>query len=152
MTVGRKPKSTHLHIVQGTFRPHRHRKRLDGEPKPAGSLSEPPEWFSEGQRAVWAYGLRHAPAGLLRAIDGSIFMAWCVACDIHRQAVEELNKLGPEALVGPSENQARVLVKIVNGQALIMLKLASELGFSPVSRTRVTVDPRVEVNPFDEFK
>ena len=39
----------------------------------------------------------------------------------------------------------------MNRQALIMLKHASEMGFTPVGRARVSVDPRVEVNPFDEF-
>ena len=55
MAIGRPPKPAHLHVVEGTFRPHRHRKRLQSEPKPVGSLSEPPSWFTEGQREVWSY-------------------------------------------------------------------------------------------------
>ena len=44
------------------------------------------------------------------------------------------------------------LVDLMNRQALIMLKHASEMGFTPVGRARVSVDPREEVNPFDEFR
>jgi P27 family predicted phage terminase small subunit len=149
MPVGRKPKPIHLHVVEGTFDVSRHGKRLGREPKPVGSLTEPPAWFSGGQREVWAYGLKHAPPGLLKAIDLSTYMAWCVACDIHRQAAEELARMGVEGLtVGKIQNP---LVGIMNRQASIMLKLASEMGFTPVGRARVTVDPRVGANPFDEF-
>ena len=91
---GRPRKPTFLHVVQGTFRGHRHRKRLQGEPKAIGDLGEPPIWFSAGQREAWARVLQHAPVGLLRAIDWSSVMAWAVACDTHRMATEELNKLG----------------------------------------------------------
>ena len=150
MPVGRKPKPTFLHLVEGTLRPHRHSRRQGREPQPVGNLSDPPGWFSEGQRDVWAYVLRHAPPGLLKAIDWSTVGAFCVACDLHRQAVELLNELGSAGLVVPS-GQQHALVGILNRQAEIMLKHASELGFSPTSRARVTVDPRAAVNPFDEF-
>ena len=99
MHAGRKPKPTSLHLVEGTFNVTKHGKRLKTEPKPVGKLSEPPEWFSAGQREVWAYGLEHAPEGLLKAIDLSTYTAWCVACDAHRQAAEQLNRWGPERLL-----------------------------------------------------
>ena len=154
MPVGRKPKPTHLHIVEGTFDVSRHRKRLKSEPKPVGNLNEPPVWFNEGQRDVWAHGLQHAPAGLLKAIDLGIYVAWVVACDTHRQAAEQLAKMGYKGLLAPGAKGGVVqspLVGVMNRQALIMLRHASEMGFSPVSRARVTVDPTKEVNPFDEF-
>ena len=142
MAIGRPPKPVHLHVVEGTFRPHRHRKRLKSEPKPVGTLSEPPVWFTDGQREVWAYGLKHVPDGVLRAIDLGNYVAWCVACDIHRLAVEELNRLGVEGLTAKGSRGAiqNPLIAVMNQQAHVMLKLASEMGFSPVSRARVTVD------------
>jgi P27 family predicted phage terminase small subunit len=155
MPAGRKPKPTHLHLVEGTFNVTRHSKRLKSEPKPVGNLHEPPQWFNDGQREVWAYGLRHAPMGLLKAIDLSTYVAWCVACDTHRQAAEHLAKMGVKGLLAPASRGSGLiqspLVGIMNRQALIMLKHASELGFTPVGRARVAVDPTAEVNPFDEF-
>ena len=74
-----------------------------------------------------------------------------VACDFHCQATVMLNELGLQALTGPDTQLVRVLIKIVNGQAQMMLRLGSEMGFSPVGRARVTVDPRPAPNPFDEF-
>ena len=156
MVVGRKPKPTHLHVIEGTFDVSRHRKRLKREPKPVGNLTEPPAWFNDGQREVWAYGLQHAPDGLLKAIDLGTYVAWVVACDIHRLVAEHLAKLGLEGLTSSGCSGLNViqnpLVSIMNRQAMIMLKHASELGFTPVGRARVSVDPRVEINPFDEFR
>ena len=99
MPAGRKPKYTYLHVVEGTFNVAKHGKRLKGEPKPVGDLHDPPVYLSEAQRQVWAQQLRDAPAGLLKRLDWSDYLAWVIACDIHRQAVEELNKLGPSGLV-----------------------------------------------------
>ena len=153
MTTGRRPKPTYLHVIEGTYNATKHSRRLKGEPKPVGNLSDPPAWFSDGQREVWAYGLEHAPAGLLKAIDMSTYVAWCVACDTHRQAAEELGRKGGAGLLirsrrGLSQNP---LVGIVNEQAGVMLRHASEIGFTPSSRTRVAVDPKPVENPFDEF-
>ena len=155
MPTGRKPKPTHLHLIEGTFNVTKHGKRLKSEPKPVGDLSEPPAWFNDGQRNVWTYGLKHAPAGLLKAIDLGTYVAWVVACDTHRQVAEELSKMGVEGLTIPGSRPGSLiqnpLVDLMNRQALIMLKHASEMGFTPVGRARVSVDPRVEANPFDEF-
>ena len=85
-------------LVEGTFHATKHGKRLKTEPKPVGNLSEPPAWFNEGQREVWSYGLRHAPLGLLKAIDLGTYVAWCVACDTHRLAAEQLAKMGVKGL------------------------------------------------------
>ena len=155
MPVGRKPKPVHLHLIEGTFNTTKHSRRLKTEPKPVGNLSEPPPWFNDGQREVWTYGLKHAPMGLLKAIDMSTYAAWVVACDTHRLAAEQLAKMGVKGLLtAGSKGYGLVqspLVGIMNRQAVIMLKHASKLGFTPVGRSRVSVDPRVEVNPFDEF-
>ena len=154
MPTGRKPKPTHLHLIEGTFNATKHSKRLNREPNPVGTLDQVPPWFNDGQREVWAYGLKHAPAGLLKAIDLGTYVAWVVACDTHRLAAEEIAKLGIEGLTvrGSRGLVQNPLIDIMSRQTLIMLKLASEMGFTPVGRTRVSVDPREEVNPFDKFK
>ena len=43
------------------------------------------------------------------------------------------------------------MVEVMNRQALIMLKHASEMGFTPSGRTRVAVEQKPVENPFDEF-
>lgn len=159
MPVGRKPKPTRLHVIEGTLNATRHKKR-DKEPVPQGELIEPPGWFSEQQREIWAYGLKSAPRGLLKALDQSVYVVWVIACDVHRQAAEQITAAGPAGLLrrtparfGPKNPKTgkptrilgavveATLVGIMNRQAKIMLKAAAEMGFTPSSRARVTADP-----------
>ncbi len=137
MRPGRKPKPTVLFELHG--RPNKGRKPNPQEPKPAGDLSTAPDWLSPDQREGWEYALRSAPPGLLKRLDRGALTAWVVAEDMHRQAVIGQNKLSGLLVRTP---QTQVLIQspflpIINRQALIMLKAASELGFTPVSRPRV---------------
>ena len=131
---GRKPIPTQLHELHG--KPGQ-RKMPAREPKPVGDLSTPPEWMSDDQKASWNYALSNAPPGMLRRIDRGALAVWTVAEDLHRQAVIKQN--GLSLLVqapGGSAIQSPYL-PIINRQALIMLKAATEMGFSPVSRPRI---------------
>jgi len=158
---GRKPKPTQLHVLHGNPSD----KRLPrNEPIPPGDLTTPPDWLSDEQKASWRYALSNAPPGMLRRIDRGALAVWTVAEDLHRQATIRQNRIG--LLVeapGGSAIQSPYL-PVINRQALIMLKAASELGFSPVSRPRifgghpgdvprvpVTREPKGAAIPLDEF-
>jgi P27 family predicted phage terminase small subunit len=116
------------------------------EPKPDGDLSDAPEWLSEGQRRSWTYALAHSPIGLLKQIDRGALLAFVVAEDLHQQAATAQSKVGllvrvkTKATAGkddPGIPTASPYINIINQQAKIMLKAASELGFTPVSRPRI---------------
>jgi P27 family predicted phage terminase small subunit len=133
---GRKPVPTILAELHG--RPSHASKPNRAEPKPAGELSDAPDWLTEDQQAGWAYALRCAPPGLLKRLDRGALAVWVVAEDLHRQASVAQSKM---ALLVKTPNTALPIqspyLPIINRQALIMLKAASELGFTPVSRPRV---------------
>jgi P27 family predicted phage terminase small subunit len=140
---GRKPVPTTLRELHGNPRKVSMPKF---EPKPSGDLSDPPDWLSDGQLENWAYALTHAPAGLLKRIDRGALVAWVVAEDLHRQAAIAQSKVGllvrvkTKATAGkddPGVPTASPYINIINQQAKIMLKAASELGFTPVSRPRI---------------
>jgi phage terminase small subunit len=92
---------------------------------------------------------------MLKRLDRDILAAWVVASDIHATAAMKQTEIdaGRDAvlltLVGGTLNaegtrvggqlQQSPYLPIINRQALIMARLASELGFSPVSRSRVDV-------------
>ena len=108
------------------------------EPKPVGELSDAPEWLTDSQRASWDYALRCAPPGLLKRIDRGALAVWVVAEDLHRQAVIAQSKT--TLLVKTPKVELPIqspYLPIINRQGLIMLKAASELGFTPVSRPRI---------------
>ena len=110
------------------------------EPKPRGNLYDPPAWLTEDQRKGWEYAIEVAPFGLLKRLDRSTLVAWVVAEDLHRQAVEKLNG-GAMLIKTPNGMPVQSpYLSIANKQAMIMLKAASEMGFTPASRSRVEVD------------
>jgi P27 family predicted phage terminase small subunit len=116
------------------------------EPKPDGDLADAPDWLSDGQRASWTYAMTHSPPGLLKRIDRGALLAWVVAEDLHQQAAAAQAKVGllvrvkTKATSGKDDQGVPVAspyIGIINAQAKIMLKAASELGFTPVSRPRI---------------
>jgi P27 family predicted phage terminase small subunit len=116
------------------------------EPKPDGDLKDAPSWFNDEQRLCWSYAMASAPPGMLKRIDRGALVAWVVAEDLHRQAAIAQGKVGllvrikTRATIGaddPGVPAASPYINIINQQAKIMLKAASELGFTPVSRPRV---------------
>jgi P27 family predicted phage terminase small subunit len=147
---GRKPKPTHLKILDGTVK-----EFPKSEPLPIGELDLAPDWMSEEQKSSWEYAIAHAPEGLLKKLDRSILAAWVIAEDLHRQATMEVNEHG---LVTKSpvkgDPMQNPYLSIANRQAQIMMKAGSELGFTPSSRSRVSISDKQQDdhNPFAEFK
>lgn len=144
---GRKRKPTVLADLHG--RPSKD-KAPPREPQAVtGDLSEAPDFLSDAQRAGWRYAIEHAPPGLLKRIDKGALMVWIVAEDLHRQATIAQNKMpllvkvsnGPDKPGQVPMAMQSPYLPIINRQGLIMLKAASELGFSPVSRPRVGLMP-----------
>jgi phage terminase small subunit len=138
---GRKPKATLLKKLHRSANPIN-----EAEPKPVGELARPdtaPAHFDEDQRDAWNYALEHAPPGLLKMIDGGVLECWVVAHCMHRKAVRAQGVEGATLLVRVSANSRQMqqspLIPIINRQALIMMKAAAELGFSPTARPRAGV-------------
>ena len=142
---GRKPKPTVLHALQNTTNVTRHRARTR-EPKLDGALPKaPPAWMTESQKAGWRHALKHAPRGLLKPIDRGVLAVWVEAEDRHRTAAVQQAKLDADndqpLLIRGAEGLAYVspYLGILTKAALLMIKAASELGFSPASRPRISV-------------
>lgn len=153
--AGRKRKPTHLHLVEGTLNVTRHRARK-AEPVPVDDLAAPPAWMDAAQQETWRYAIKHAPLGLLKKLDSSVLATWAVACCLHQQAVEQIAKLGASGLLYRVPSTGTLvqspLIGVVNRQAAIMIKAASELGFTPTSRAKVSIEPngRIE-DPAERF-
>ena len=149
MTRGRKPKPTHLKLIEGN--PGK-RKLNRNEPKPQGDLCDAPDWLTEEQKAGWSYAISNAPAGLMKRLDRAALTAFVVAEDMHRQASVAVGKFG---LITKSPSKGEPMqnpyLPIINRQAQIMLKAAAELGFTPSSRSRVEIVGGETEDPADRF-
>ena len=138
--AGRKPKPTALKLIQGTFRSDRANPR---EPKVSGDLSEAPPHFSDTQREIWDYAIANAPKGLLKRLDRSVLETWVIACVFHREAAKAVTENG-QVVISPSGYPiVNPFLSNMNKQALIMLKAAAEMGFTPASRSRIVVNDEV---------
>jgi hypothetical protein len=162
---GRKPKPTVIQALHGN--PRKHGKielaeRLAIEP--TDDTLEVPDYFSPSQLEIWHSAVAHAPPGILRRIDGWALRAWVAACDLHRQAMiaqaktsllvqmpagrRRRDKDGKELPeVATALPQQSPLLGIINRQAIIMLRAAEQMGFTPTSRPidqqRVTLPRRL---------
>lgn len=140
---GRKPKPTHLKIVGGN---PGHRPFNAREPRPRAPLGAAPEWMTPTQQRIWADAVASAPRGLLTALDASPLIVWVVACETHQRSVMMQARLdaagGAQLLAKNSRGEVKQspYVQIIRQQALVMLKAAAELGFTPSARTRVQLE------------
>ncbi len=144
---GRRPKPTHLKLLEGN---PGQRPVNKNEPVPIGDLREPPEWLNEEQTRSWNYALAHAPHGLLKRLDRSILVVWVVAECFHAEAVQKVGEFGmlakSYATGAPIQNP---YLLIATKQAQLMVKAAAELGFTPASRSRVSVAPQLPRSKWD---
>ena len=132
---GRKPQPTLLKLVSQS----QHLKKGGHDDfEPAGELHAPPEFLSEAQKVGWRAVIKNAPCGMLRQLDETLLTVWVVAAGLHIEATMMLRKDGMvvKAPITGTPVQSPYLA-IINRQAEIMLRTASELGFSPTSRTRI---------------
>ncbi len=151
---GRKPKPTQLKILQGN---PGGKKLNENEPQPKGPLFNCPEWFDQEQKALWAFAINNAPEGVLGISDREILTVWVVASITHRRAAIAQAKVDADAsLPMLTKNKAGNIqtspyVQIMNTQSKIMIQAASELGFSPSARARLSVDKKTLDSPFSKF-
>lgn len=140
---GRKRKPTRLKVIEGRSYGLSGRS---GEPMPEGNLRDAPDYFNERQRDIWNYAIEHAPNGLLKKLDQAMLTAWCVAQFHHERATTALNN-GPTIIKTANGTAIQSpWLGILNRQAIIMRSLVSELGFSPASRARISINEDDEDN------
>lgn len=165
MTMGRPPKPTHLKAVAGF--PGK-RKPTGEEPQPKGDLRTPPNALPEDQRVIWLYAIENSPPGLLRLLDRDLFGSWVSAVAELNTAEVKITETGGPVIArggdirtttdGKGRNvtttRSASLVRnpwcdVRDKAYLRMMKATSELGFSPTSRSRITLGGgKKDTNPF----
>jgi P27 family predicted phage terminase small subunit len=139
---GRKPVPVTVHRARGTFRRGRHAGRAI-EPLAPGDPREPPLQLTESQRELWRFAVANAPANILRSVDFGVLAAYVVALDPHKQATELQAKIDQGAalpLLSKAKDGTPVpspYLRVIHRAADVMLRCASELGFTPIARTRL---------------
>jgi P27 family predicted phage terminase small subunit len=137
---GRKPKPTAVKALQGN--PGR-RPLNKAEPKVDGATTAP-RWLDKVGKQEWR---RLAPKlqrlGLLTPADRALFAAYCraysrlVHADRFLRRQESLVYATPSGSIKPWPQEA-----IANQAVETMRKIATEFGFTPSSRSRITLEDR----------
>lgn len=149
--LGRKPIPTHLKLVKGNPGKRKINRR---EPQPIGELKTAPDWLTDEQKEIWNYAITHAPPGLLKMIDASVLVVWTVARDTHQKAAQNFAKSKMLYTTKSGDPMQNPLLPVMNKQAILMMKAAGELGFTPSSRSRIEIDgygPQQSKNPLDKY-
>ena len=144
MRRGPKPKPTALHRLHGSLNPTRHRDRAF-EPIAPGSLAEmePPADLSDEELATWRYALQHAPKGVLKHIDRTVLILWVKTAERYRRAEAAQAQINaqapmPDVIRSPTGMLVQSpYIGMMNRAALLMLRIAEQLGFTPVARPRL---------------
>jgi len=141
---GRKKLPTEIKQLKGTLRADR---QLKDEMKPAKivDLPYPPEYLNDDGKKEWYNIIKeYHKLGMISKLDLSMLALYCNEISIY---IEMVNKLRDKDRVmvfknpdGSIKYAAQVpYQKIANDALAKALKIASEFGLTPSSRTRISV-------------
>ncbi|QIP12241.1 phage terminase small subunit P27 family [Spirosoma aureum] len=152
MKRGAKPIPTALKSLTGTLRTD----RMNSHEPPVSPLPElpaPPDWLNPWARDEWVLvaGWLHS-VGLLTATDQSIIGAYCQQLGIFREAEEQLKLPGARVIVTDKGYEMPSPWVAIGNKALMQaMKIASEYGLTPSSRSRIQLPKEEEEDPFETF-
>ena len=146
---GRKPKPTALKILEGN--PGK-RAINRAEPIPPPDLPSCPSHLSAPAKTEWRRlaAVLHR-LGLLSTLDRAALAAYCQAWGRWVEAETRLQET-PVMLRTPSGYvQPSPWLAVANKNLELMQKYMAELGMTPASRSRVTVQDRLRPKPWEMF-
>lgn len=144
---GRRPKPTHLKALMG----NPGKRSLSGsEPQPEAIVpSCPPELGPAAQREWNRLVADLGKLNLLTSLDRAALAAYCGAYALWAEATEAVQKFGAMVKSPTGYPIQSPYISIANRQAEIMMRIASEFGFTPASRSRIAAPSKAEPTLFD---
>lgn len=138
---GRRPKPTRLKVLTGN--PGK-RPLNSEEPKPEIAIPDcPPELGPVAQKEWQRLAGELISLRILTKLDRAALAAYCGAYALWAEATENIQKFGTMVKSPSGYPIQSPYVAIANRQAEIMMRIASEFGFTPASRSRIAT-PRDE--------
>ena len=144
---GPAPTPTHLKVVRGERKDRINTK----EPKPVGNKPKCPAWLSKEAKQVWKRTAAQLDAmSLLYAADQDILLSYAVAVVTYKQATQLVDQQGV-LIEGRRDGQVtNPAVRVQRDQATLIRMLASELGLTPSSRSRLKAEEAEDGDDFFE--
>jgi P27 family predicted phage terminase small subunit len=144
---GRRPKPTRLKVLTGN--PGK-RPLNDAEPRPDVAIPECPTELGPLARREWDRLVGELiTLRLLTNLDRAALAAYCGAYALWAEATGAIQKYGAMIKSPTGYPVQSPYVAIANRQAEIMMRIASEFGFTPASRSRIATPEKPERTLFD---
>lgn len=140
--AGRKPKPTHLHLVQGTLRRSRH--GASAAPEPPRGTSSPPQHLSPVAKRAWRrFSTILASMGVLTKADTAALEAMCQAYSEMRECWAVLQRDGgtyeTNSVTGATLYRSRPEVARLADADRRFKAYLGESGLTPAARGKVKV-------------
>ena len=144
---GRRPKPSRVKVLTGNpgKRPLNAR-----EPMPEAKVPDCPAELGPVTRQEWdRLASELGKLRLLTVLDRSILAAYCHAYGQWAEAIEAVQKYGTMVKSPSGYPQQSPYVAVANRQAEIMMRIVSEFGFTPASRSRISAPVKSEPDLLD---
>jgi P27 family predicted phage terminase small subunit len=123
------------------------------EPRPEAAVPSCPDELGETARREWNRLVGElASFKLLTNFDRAALAAYCGAYALWAEATEAIQKFGVMIKSPTGYPVQSPYVSVANRQAEIMMRIASEFGFTPASRSRISTHPKSERTLFDQLE
>ena len=133
---GRRPKPRRLKVLTGN--PGKRPLNPD-EPRPQPATPECPVELGPVARQEWDRMVGElAPLRMLTHLDRAALAAYCGAYALWAEATEAIQKYGSMVKSPSGYPIQSPYVSIANRQTEIMMRIASEFGLTPASRSRIS--------------
>ena len=144
---GRKPKPTHLKLIEG----NPGKRPINGrEPKPPTDQPTCPAHLSPTAKAEWKRRAATMNAiGLLTRIDRTVLATYCQAYGRWVEAERKLAETPPLLKTPAGYVQVSPWITISNKQVELMTWLMAELGLTPSARSRLAVQMHTGPKPWE---
>jgi P27 family predicted phage terminase small subunit len=112
------------------------------EPRPEPALPECPPELSPPARREWErLSGELSKLNLITKLDRGALATYCGAYALWAEAMEHIQKYGTIVKSPTGYPIQSPYLAVANRQAEIMMRVASEFGFTPASRSRITAPP-----------
>lgn len=146
-----RPKAPAQQRGQAAWQPRQAPPQRRRAPPPA-KAPPCPACLGEEARKEWKrLASELADLGLLTGIDRGLLAAYCQAHALWVEAVSSIERYGTMVKSPNGYPMQSPYVAVANKQVDIMVRIASEFGMTPSSRTRIRVGDQTPQDPFEAF-
>jgi P27 family predicted phage terminase small subunit len=147
---GRRPKPTRIKVLTGN--PGK-RPLNPNEPRPEALIPDCPIELGPVARREWDRLAGQLMAlRMLTQLDRGALASYCGAYALWAEATKAIQKYGAMVKSPSGYPIQSPYVSIANRQTEIMMRIASEFGFTPASRSRISTPPADDWTLFDDIE